>query len=64
MGMARKRPVDVAFEIATDDGSIETTEGVMAYHAGDYLMTDISGDGRRWPVDPDYFARHYDIIEA
>jgi hypothetical protein len=58
-GIAVKRAVPVSFTIAAEDGTIQTAEGEMAYHAGDYLMTDHTGDGRRWPVDPAYFERHY-----
>lgn len=62
-GIAVKRAVPVLFVVATEAGEIETDEGRMAYEAGWYILTDHTGDGRRWPVDPAYFERHYVLGE-
>lgn len=62
-GIAVKRAVPVSFTVATEPGEIETNEGRMAYEAGWYILTDHTGDGRRWPVDPAYFERHYVLGE-
>lgn len=45
---------------ATTDGIIETLEGAMKFHAGDYIVRGIKGE--LYPVQRDIFFELYDRI--
>lgn len=44
-----------------EDGEVETPEGVMRYHAGDYLVTD-NACTHQWPVRRDIFEATYELV--
>lgn len=57
--MRKYRKIEPVYaEQAQADGSIETLEGVMQYHAGDYLVTDRLRT-HIWPVKREVFERTY-----
>lgn len=54
-----KKPNPVYMRQIPEDFNVETNEGWLYAHAGDYLAHDpISG--HIWPVAADYVAVHYD----
>lgn len=58
---AYKRPVPVAYEIASEDGTIDTLEGPVSYRKGFYIMTGPKGE--RYPITPERFAALYDDVK-
>ena len=57
----RKKPIVVNAEQATKKGSIETFEGTLYYHKGDYIVTGIQGE--RYPVKKEIFEKTYEILD-
>ena len=49
-----KKPAQEHYEIADQDGSIETLEGPVKYKAGYYILTGPKGE--RYPIPPEKFA--------
>jgi hypothetical protein len=43
------------FEVATDDGVIDTLENPVPYKAGDYIMT--GPEGEQYPISPETFNK-------
>lgn len=54
---ATKKPVSVAVEFATEDGTLQTLEGPVRYRAGDALATGVRGE--RWPIPRETFLASY-----
>ncbi len=54
---ARRKPGKAAVVFAAMPGSVETLEGIVAYVAGDAIVTGETGE--RWPVGRELFSRHY-----
>lgn len=53
-----KRPNPVYLRALTEDTEVETTDGTLTGHRGDYLACDpISG--HVWPVKASYVEQHY-----
>lgn len=44
------------------DGDIETLEGIMSYHAGDYILSD-DPPTHIWPVRKDIFESTYEVVD-
>ncbi len=57
---AVKKAVEVEFEFAEEDGTIETLEGRMKYRKGDAIITGVRGE--KYPCRRDIFDQTYDII--
>lgn len=55
-----KKPIVLTAEIATHEQMIETLEGNMLAHAGDYILT--GTEGERWAVKKHIFEKTYDIL--
>lgn len=55
---AYKKPVPVSYEIAGQDGTLETLEGPVRYRKGFYIMT--GPQGERYPITPERFSALYD----
>lgn len=55
-----KRPIVLTAEIATHEQTIETLEGSMLAHEGDYILT--GTEGERWAVKKHIFEKTYDIL--
>ena len=55
-----KKPVIIDFEFATEDGEIETLEGVVSYKKGDAIITGVKGE--KYPCRRDIFDQTYDVI--
>ena len=53
-----KHPTPIKYETATDNGTIETLEGPVAYTVGFKIITGPKGE--RYPVSPIKFAAYYD----
>lgn len=51
---AYKRPNPERYEIAQQDGTIETLEGPVAYKKGYYILTGPKGE--QYPIPPEKFA--------
>jgi len=49
-----KNPARERFEVAKQDGTIETLEGPVKYPAGSYIMTGPKGE--QYPITPEKFA--------
>lgn len=58
--IARKRPIPVTVEFATQAGVLATREGAVQYQMGDALLTGVEGE--RWPVPRKQFLNTYDAI--
>lgn len=56
-----KKPIVLTAEIATHEQTIETLEGNMLAHAGDYILT--GTEGERWAVKKHIFEKTYDILD-
>jgi hypothetical protein len=54
---ARKKDLPLSVRFATEDGTMHTLEGEVAYVRGDALVHGVHNE--RWPVDAAYFARNY-----
>lgn len=55
----RKRPNPVYMLKLSSEATVETNEGTLRAHAGDFVAYDpISG--HVWPVAASYVAQHYD----
>lgn len=52
-----KKAIKIPFEIADDDGTIDTLEGTMPYNSGDYIVTGIQGE--RYPMSAARFKQRY-----
>ncbi len=57
---ARKRPLPVSVEFATEAGVLPTLEGPVRYRAGDALLTGIAGE--RWPMRRARFNAAYEPV--
>lgn len=55
-----KKPIVLTAEIATHEQTIETLEGNMVAHTGDYILT--GTEGERWAVKKHIFEKTYDIL--
>lgn len=55
-----KKPVPVKFELATNNGTVDTLEGPVKYEAGHYIMTGPKGE--RYPITPEKFKSLYDKV--
>lgn len=56
-----KKPIVLTAEIATHEQTIETLEGNMLAHKGDYILT--GTEGERWAVKKHIFEKTYDILD-
>lgn len=56
-----KKPIVLTAEIATHEQTIETLEGNMVAHTGDYILT--GTEGERWAVKKHIFEKTYDILD-
>lgn len=56
----RKKPVIVRAALIEESFTVTTHEGDTLRLEGGWLLE--GDDGRRWPVDRDYFSRHYEIL--
>ena len=54
---AIKKPVEVVFEFAEEDGEIETLEGKFSYKKGDAIITGVKGE--KYPCRRDIFDQTY-----
>jgi hypothetical protein len=52
-----KRPIEVKVAFAPQDGTCETLEGPVGFHAGDAVLTGVRGE--QWPVRRDLFLASY-----
>lgn len=59
---AVKRPLPVPVEFAPQAGRMQTREGVVAYAAGDALMTGVEGE--HWPIARTDFLSTYEPCEG
>jgi len=57
----RKKPILQRALVLKEDTIVETSEGNMIGHAGDYLMEDV--EGNFYPCKASVFGSTYDIIE-
>lgn len=57
---ARKLPVVVRAALIDEPFTVTTAEGDVLRLDGGWLLE--GDDGRRWPVDRAYFARHYEVL--
>jgi hypothetical protein len=55
--MARKRPIEVDVQFATQPSAIKTREGVVQAHPGDAIVTGRAGD--KWRVSRAHFGQKY-----
>jgi PGDYG protein len=55
-----KKPIPTLVEFARHAGTLQTREGLVAYEAGDALMTGIVGE--RWPIRRARFEATYEPI--
>jgi hypothetical protein len=53
-----KKANPVKYQIAQQDGTLETLEGPVSYKAGYYIMTGPKGE--KYPITPEKFANLYD----
>lgn len=58
---ARKKPVVVGSFVLEDDVTFVTSSGEQHGKVGDVV---IIGKDHAWPVSPEYFAEHYEVIGA
>ena len=56
-----KLPTRIGWEIAEQDGVVESLEGPQNYAEGDYIITGIRGE--KWTVTPKRFNQIYAIVE-
>lgn len=54
-----KRPDPVYLRQMDHDFVVETNEGTLQAHAGDYLAHDCIS-GHFWPISAEYVAQHYE----
>jgi len=54
-----KRATPISYETATQDGTIQTLEGPVAYKAGYKIITGPKGE--KYPIPPEKFAGLYDV---
>ena len=59
VGIAVKKPIEIKFRIAEAEEKIETLEGTMIAHKGDYIITGIREE--EYPCKPDIFNKTYRI---
>lgn len=57
---ARKKPIPVQVEFASDSGTLETREGSVSFTRGDALLT--GSEGERWPVPRANFDTSYEPV--
>jgi hypothetical protein len=57
----RKRPVVISAIQLSDDFDVETIEGVMRGHTGDYLIKGVRGE--LYPCAKEIFEATYDAVE-
>ena len=55
--MARKLPIEVDVQFATQPAAIKTREGVVQAHPGDAIVTGRAGD--KWRVSRAHFGEKY-----
>jgi hypothetical protein len=51
---AFKKAAREPFEVANEDGSIQTLEGLVSYKKGFYIITGVKGE--KYPITPERFA--------
>ena len=54
-----KRATPISYETATQDGTIQTLEGPVAYKAGYKIITGPKGE--KYPIPPEKFSGLYDV---
>lgn len=54
-----KKPIQLKYETASQDGVCHTKEGEVAYKAGDAIMTGTAGE--QWPIAAETFTKTYDV---
>lgn len=57
---AIKLPIEVDVEVLKEDTVIETLEGSMLGHKGDYLITGVNGE--QYPCKKEIFEKTYKIL--
>lgn len=57
----RKRPVVIQARRLTERAEIDTLEGMMTGHPGDWLITGIKGE--QYPCKDDIFRASYEVVE-
>lgn len=55
-----KKPIPTLVEFAEHAGTLQTREGLVAYEAGDALMTGMIGE--RWPIRRAHFDSTYEPV--
>ena len=58
---AIKKPIEVDFEFAEEDGEVETLGGKVKYKKGDAIITGVKGE--KYPCRRDIFDQTYSIVE-
>jgi PGDYG protein len=58
--LARKLPIEVDVQFATQAAAIKTREGVVQAHAGDAIVTGRAGD--KWRVSLAHFGEKYQAV--
>ncbi len=58
--LARKRPLEVDVQFATQPSAITTREGVVQAHPGDAIVTGRAGD--KWRISRAHFAEKYRAV--
>ena len=53
-----KKAAPVKYQVAQQDGTVDTLEGPVKYQAGHYIMTGPKGEN--YPIAPEKFATLYD----
>lgn len=53
-----KHPTPISYETATDNGTVDTLEGPVAYTVGHKIITGPKGE--KYPVSPIKFSAYYD----
>jgi hypothetical protein len=59
-GRAVKRPIPIYFKQIEEEIEVETLEGVMSGHPGDYLVMGIEGE--LYIINKEIFIKSYEII--
>lgn len=58
---ARKKPIAMRVCQINEDFEVETIEGIMHAHAGDYLV--VGYHGEMWPIKKEIFENTYEFLE-
>ena len=62
MHQYRKRTVEIEAVQLTDETVVDTLEGKIVGHAGDWLITGVRGE--RYPCSPNVFKRTYEHVSG